>query len=620
MVHNPSGRKLLERQYFRLLPLQILLLVLTAVNGLISGIYGSNFVSMEAMSAIGLYMPFSMLITVSGNMLLSGSQIMCSRLIGDNQVRRSQHIFKQDLILTAAVSIMICAFLLIRALSGWTGSLHGSAGLKTALNHYMIGQAAGVFPLMMGQQLSSFLSMENRQLRPRIASASCILSNLFFCDLLVRNMGMGTLGLSLASACASWIFFLILAWYYVSGQSDLFKSEYLDRKGNEMPPPEGVRGGRFMDIRDMWEIIRTGIPAALHNGFEMFRTLAVNSIVMHYVRSVGVSSLTAVNSVMSILWTIPFGMVAVSRILMGISFGEQDRKDLTDVMRIVVFRCVPILCVTSAVMVLSADSLTGLFFRDPSTQVYQITRTGFRLLPLCLPFTVFSQHFVCYAQLSGQHFLEYLNPFLAGFAFVSLFSAILTPVMGMTGVYLANVINSVLCCLVVVLYAWMKRGRFPRNMEELMVIRSDFGQSADRRLDLSVRSMQDVQRVSIESGKFCTRNGIDHRRAFLCSLFLEEMTGNVIRHGFRSRKRHYDVEARVAIKEGDVFIRIKDNCRPFNPAAFTGFLLPEDPASCIGIRLVFRLAKEVQYQNILGLNVLTIYGSTDESALPHATD
>ncbi len=35
-------------------------------------------------------------------------------------------------------------------------------------------------------------------------------------------------------------------------------------------------------------------------------------------------------------------------------------------------------------------------------------------------------------------------------------------------------------------------------------------------------------------------------------------------------------------------------------------LSPDDPSRNIGIRMVMRLADEVSYQNLLGLNVLTV--------------
>ncbi|HCI74190.1 MAG TPA: hypothetical protein DHV42_06600 [Lachnospiraceae bacterium] len=59
-IKRVSYKALLARQFPRLLPLQVLLLAISAVNGVISSYYGSNFVNMEAMSAIGLFMPISM--------------------------------------------------------------------------------------------------------------------------------------------------------------------------------------------------------------------------------------------------------------------------------------------------------------------------------------------------------------------------------------------------------------------------------------------------------------------------------------------------------------------------------------------------------------------------------
>ena len=52
-----SDYHLLARLFFRLLPYQILLIVINAVNGIVDSLVASNVVGTEAMSAIGLYTP-----------------------------------------------------------------------------------------------------------------------------------------------------------------------------------------------------------------------------------------------------------------------------------------------------------------------------------------------------------------------------------------------------------------------------------------------------------------------------------------------------------------------------------------------------------------------------------
>ena len=54
-----SNRKLTSRQFFRLLPIQVLLVMVQSVNGIISSIFGSNFANPSTMSAMGLYSPIS---------------------------------------------------------------------------------------------------------------------------------------------------------------------------------------------------------------------------------------------------------------------------------------------------------------------------------------------------------------------------------------------------------------------------------------------------------------------------------------------------------------------------------------------------------------------------------
>lgn len=53
-------------------------------------------------------------------------------------------------------------------------------------------------------------------------------------------------------------------------------------------------------------------------------------------------------------------------------------------------------------------------------------------------------------------------------------------------------------------------------------------------------------------------------------------------------------------------MRIKDDCVPFDPSERLSIVETDDPLKNVGTRMVFKVAKDVQYQSILGLNVLTI--------------
>ena len=51
---------------------------------------------------------------------------------------------------------------------------------------------------------------------------------------------------------------------------------------------------------------------------------------------------------------------------------------------------------------------------------------------------------------------------------------------------------------------------------------------------------------------------------------------------------------------------IKDDCRAFNPKETVELFDPEDKTHNIGLRLISGVAREMNYQNNFGLNILTI--------------
>ena len=86
---------------------------------------------------------------------------------------------------------------------------------------------------------------------------------------------------------------------------------------------------------------------------------------------------------------------------------------------------------------------------------------------------------------------------------------------------------------------------------------------------------------------------------------MEEMAGNIIRHGFQDNKPHC-IDIRIVKKNEDLILRLRDDCFPFNPKTYRDMFFPEDVTEHIGIRMVISLAKDVQYVNNMKTNNLTI--------------
>ena len=66
------------------------------------------------------------------------------------------------------------------------------------------------------------------------------------------------------------------------------------------------------------------------------------------------------------------------------------------------------------------------------------------------------------------------------------------------------------------------------------------------------------------------------------------------------------VDVRIVSCSEGLLLRIKDDCRAFDPKEKLELIDPEDMSHNIGLRMAQRFAKEMSYSNVLGLNVLTI--------------
>ena len=588
MTNAQSNMKLTSKLMFRLLPLQIFLALIGSINSIISGLFATNFVGVNAMTAVGLYSPINMLIYAISTMLVGGATIMCGKYMGRNEDKKVQNVFSVAVVLSTAIALFFIVLFLTFGLFDLTGFIAKDPEVRPLFNSYLAGQAVGLLPLILGNQLAAFLSLENRVSRTTIASVTYIFVNIVLNYIFVGKLQMEAFGLALASSLGLWVYFLIQAQYFFT-------------KGSEL---KFFR--RHLDWSETKDIVIIGIPGAASFGYQTLRGFIVNALLMAYVGAVGVSALASSDGLLRLAWGIPGGMMAVSRMVMSISIGEEDRQTLTDVMRNMFRRFIPLMCAICGVIIACAVPLAKLYYKDTSEPVFMMTVWGFRLLPLSMPLAIICMHFTVYAQSSGKQLLVHILSILDGVVDVALFTAILIRPIGMNSVYIANVLNGVVTTIVVVMYSMIKIKRFPHRMDELMVIPDNFGFSEDERLDISVRKEDEVVKVSRAVNDFCIKRGIDNRRAYMASLFLEEMAGNIVEHGFTKDGKNHSIDIRVVHKDDNVILRIKDDCVPFDPATRKDIIDPADPARNIGIRMIYKLNHNIEYKNMLGLNVLMV--------------
>ena len=86
----------------------------------------------------------------------------------------------------------------------------------------------------------------------------------------------------------------------------------------------------------------------------------------------------------------------------------------------------------------------------------------------------------------------------------------------------------------------------------------------------------------------------------------EELTINVIQHGFAKCKKKPLLAICLVFDNDILYLRIQDNCPKFNVRDYCCGLLNGDLAHGVGLKCVAKLAKDMQYMNTLEINTLSI--------------
>lgn len=577
---------IITKLFFRLLPVQIILIAIGSINSVIDGMMASNFIGPNAMTVTGLYMPLIKIVETINAVLLGGSQILCGQFLGKNQLSRTRGVFSLDMLSIGAVSVLFSAVCLI--VPNWLARTLGTdAASMQGLADYIRGMAIGIVPQMFGTQLSAFLQLERQQKRTYVGIGVMMVVNAALDVLFIYVLKMGLFGLGLATSLSYIAFFLVLGSFYFTKRAVVKFT---------------ARGLQFGDLRT---VIRIGIPGAIVVLCLSLRGFILNALLLNVSGSDGVAALSALNTFGGLLYAATGGLAATTRLLVSVYAGEEDRDGILRIMKTALYQGVALVCGVALLVVCLAVPLTGAFFKDSESTVFVLTKWLFRIYPLCMPLSaicvIFSNYFQSMSRMKIVHVLSVMD----GIAGVCLASLALAPFMGAIGVWIAHVLSGVFTTIAIVVYAHIRNKRFPKTVEDLLAMPQGFGVPSHLRLSVPIKSAQDVTDASLRIMAFCREIGVDPKRAYYAGLCLEELAANIVAHGFSDGKPH-SAELRVVKKSDALLLRIKDDCKAFDPKEATELMDPEDITHNIGLRIVRRYAKNMTYSTVLGLNVLSI--------------
>ncbi len=582
-----SKNQVLEKLFFKLLPVQILIFGMNSINSIVDGTIAGRYIDGKTVGVIGLFFAVVGIVSAISSVILGGGAVLSGRYIGAGDLEKTRGIFSLCLTLSFVIGslISVICFVFPGEVAVFCGA---DESLKASVMQYSRGYSFGIIPMFLSQQLASYLQLETQSRRNYIGVGAMIFFNITLDIFFVTVLKLDVLGLAYATSACNWIYFLVLVPYFISGKAQM----------------------KFSISNILWEktfdLIKIGSPGALLQFCLAMRDLTLNRVILRYGGEVGLSSRASMGMVGGFFVALGVGGGTVIRMLASVYVGEEDKDSIKSLIKLALTKMMAMMFALMVFMVLIAGPMATIFFPDKTSEVYLLTKQQFMIYALALPLILVVQIQTNYLQATGNNIAVHISSVVDGYFSVVIPSLILAPVMGALGVWWATPIGIVITALVYPIYACFYWKHIPRNVDEWLLFKDSFGVKDEDRLCINVNSMDDVIGSSEQIQEFVTAKGYAKRTAYFSSLAMEEMSGNIVNHGFNADNKDHNMDVRVVSKKDGIMLRIKDDCNPFDPVGMNKLLNPDDPSKNIGIRMVSKIADEFSYQNMLGLNVLTI--------------
>lgn len=560
---------------------------LVAFLGLIiDSVLISRFLGVEALTGYGLVSPVMMVFVAIAQTVANGNQPLCGEETGRGDLKEANRIFSASALLLGIISgivILICV-IFPRQICLLLGANPSSESFRMA-TAYLMGYGLGAPGFMGILFFPGILQLDGEGNRISIATVVMLVLDVVLDIANVFVFHGGMFGMGLASSISYYAAIFVMMPHFFDKHSSFRIS---------------VKGAAW---ERLGEVMARGIAQTIYAIFRTLMTIIFNRILLRYGSELYVGAYSVISTIGNCIMSFGFGVGSSTLMVAGIAYGEEDRTGLKDTIREILWNSVILNGVLIILVELGAPFIVDLFLAG-KVEVRGLALQGLRYYALFLILFSLNNGFRQYLQGVALVQMANIQSVLEN-VFISASAFFLAAVVGIERVWLAFLLGHALTFCYFLCSVFVRNRRIQLSLDSCLLVSDDFGIREEDVLEGSFQSMEEVVDFSRKSEAFCKQHGSSRRNAMLIPLFLEEMAGNVIRYGFKDAKRHR-METRIAVKGDTWFVRIKDDCQRFSPEEYMKIHHPEDKLSNIGIRMVYKTAREIKYQNTLRLNNLLI--------------
>lgn len=565
-----QNNKFLEETFHNALVPAVLSVLSGNVTVLADGMIVGQKLGQDGLSAISFCLPMYLVLCVFGSWIVSGTAINAAKALGTGDSRKANRLCGQAMFfcLLSSVLLTVFGFLFLPQI---TAMLCSEAGLQNMVYAYAFATILGTAPKILLYIPFWYLRLDGKNKAITRMMLFLGLGNILLDLLFLYGFGWGIFGAGFASILAT-VLALCYGFWQLYGRPVNFRFE--------ISVPDS--GKEFLSM------LSTGSPSATNNLIQVFRVLAVNMLLLSAGGSHLVAVFTAVNGISAFSECILSGMPQAAWAMLGSFEGEHDNGSIRLVIRTQLLKGWKFSLLFSGAVILGSGLLARAYGLEDSLLIPMIC------LSLSLPVALTSTVLINWYNIGARTQWANLLVVFRGLIFPVLSLWLLTAQnlsvwlflpLGEAGGIL------VFFLLFAVFHLGRKENSFllqlPEHVPGKLLCGSVEGDSS--------------QICQLSSGilDFLQENGMDGKKALKMSLAAEELLV-LIADTNESKKLYCDL--RLLADKDNAMMTLRYSGESFNPLVKS----QEEGEEYMGMRMLEKLMKNQEYQNISGMNVLRI--------------
>ena len=561
-------------------------LIGTTLTILVNSIIVGNYIGADGLAALNVVNPIYFAFATFGGLIHVGASTNASVCIGKNDIDKANSYATLAPCLSIVFSVLLELIGLIYFLQ-----LVKMLGATERIESYVMDYS---MILLIGGSAVSFMYYPFNFLkadgRPRSGTYMFIVMfvlDLLFCVLFVGKLEMGIMGVAISFVLSTFL-------------GDIYGICVLFNKQAVFT---------FGEVKDVWkstlEVIKTGSSMALNNLCNIFRTVALNYIILNSLSEEGLTVFAVIGTVNSFSNGVISGIAQTITPLIGVFYGERDNISIKTVVKEALKKG------TKGIIVMT---LLISIFADRIGAVLGITDVPM-LVPAMIMFAIsfipgmFNNLYIFYYFTTGKIALSNILTVLRGFVIVVLSALFFAYCKAPQLIWLSFAISEFVTWLILLITAWVKC-RKNRYIEGLLLLDRRY-EETDRYLAFSVENTPiEASNAAGKISAFCKEKKMSSKTTMTISLAVEEMLLIIFEHCLSDIKKQY-ADVRIVRMGDKIILYMRCAGKLFDPITYYqrrkaeagDDLLIDDS---LGIEMIVKQASDVMFSRTFGMNNLTI--------------